>query len=165
VAGGNILNTGSIARPWDYSFGKIFIEEDPMSASDELAAIEARLAEDENQYAGGVVEKNVRDRRYLLTVVREQLARLEKVEAVASDLAERGERIEEQFDGTGSIHTIRAAGLGDGYREAARHIRAALDPAMRIPDGHATSTAIGGRPPERQPLAGSPALPPEALAG
>ena len=41
-----------------------------MSASDELAAIEARLAEDENEYAGRVVDQNVRDRRYLLALVR-----------------------------------------------------------------------------------------------
>ena len=48
-----------------------------MSASDELAAIEARLAEDENEYAGRVVDQNVRDRRYLLALVREQQARLD----------------------------------------------------------------------------------------
>ena len=81
-----------------------------MSASDELAAIEARLLADEDEYAGGVVDKNVRDRRYLLSLVREQLARLEKLEAVASDFAERGGRIEEQFDGKGTIHAIQGCG-------------------------------------------------------
>jgi len=136
-----------------------------LSASDELAAIEARLVADEDEYAGGVVDKNVRDRRYLLSLVREQLARLEKLEAVASDFAERGGRIEEQFDGKGTIHAIRAAGLGDGYREAARSIRAALEPAAGEPDGDATATAITSRPTVHEPQAGSPALPPEALAG
>ncbi|MFF2244376.1 hypothetical protein ACFVTM_09375 [Arthrobacter sp. NPDC058130] len=135
-----------------------------MSASDELAAIEARLVADEDEYAGGVVDKNVRDRRYLLTMVRELLARLEKVEAVAWDFAERGVRIEEQFDGKGTIHTVRAAGLGDGYREAARSIRAALGPAVGEPYGDAATTAITS-PPEHQPQTASPALPPEALAG
>ena len=136
-----------------------------MSASDELAAIEARLAEDENEYADGIIDKNVRDRRYLLALVRDQLAQLEKMEALASDLAERGGRIEDQFGGNGTAHTIRAAGLGDGYREAARSIRAVLRPAEIEPDGDATATAITKRPPEHQPQAGSPALPPEALAG
>ncbi len=136
-----------------------------MNASDELAAIEARLAADEDEQARGAVDKNVRDRRYLLSLVREQLARLEKVESVASDFAERGERIEEQFDGNSSVHAIRAAGLGDGYREAARSIRAALGPAVSEPDGDATANAITSRPPEHEPQAGSPALPPEALAG
>lgn len=136
-----------------------------MSDPDELAAIQARLAADESEYADGVVDQNVRDRRYLLSMVREQLARIEKVESVASDFAERGERIEEQFDGNGSNHTIRAAGLGDGYREAARTIRAALDPAVNKPDSDTTATPILKRPPEHQLQAGSPPLPPETLAG
>ncbi|SDK92674.1 hypothetical protein [Arthrobacter sp. ok362] len=135
-----------------------------MSASDELAAIHARLAADEDEYADGVLDQNVRDRRYLLSLVQKQLARLEKVAAVASDFAERGHRIEEQFGGTGTIHTIRAAGLGDGYREAARSIRAALGPAVSELEGDATATAITSRASEHQPQAGSP-LPPEALAG
>ena len=136
-----------------------------MSVSDELAAIEARLAADGDEYADGVIDQDVRDRRYLLTQVREQLDRLEKLEAVATDFAERGERIEEQFDGNGSIHTIRAAGLGDGYREAARRIRAALDPAGNEPDSDATASPILRRPPEHQPQPASTPLPPEALAG
>ncbi|MDQ0820614.1 hypothetical protein QFZ79_002983 [Arthrobacter sp. V4I6] len=138
-----------------------------MSASDELAAIEARLIEDENEYAGGVVDKNVRDRRYLLALVLKLQARLARVEAVASDFAERGVRIEEQFgrEGDGSNHTIRAAGLGDGYRDAARSISAALDPAMSEPDSDAMATEITRRQPEHQPQRGAPGLPPEALAG
>ena len=52
-----------------------------MSASDELAAIEARLTEDENEYAGRVVDQNVRDRRYLLALVRDQQARLDELTA------------------------------------------------------------------------------------
>ncbi len=52
-----------------------------MSASDELAAIEARLTEDENEYAGRVVDQNVRDRRYLLALVRDQQARLDELMA------------------------------------------------------------------------------------
>src|SRR5687767_6130092 len=124
-----------------------------MSASDELAAIEARLSEDENKDAGGLVDTNVRDRRYLLCLAREQQARLDKVKAVASDLAERGERIEDQFGrgGYSSAHTIRAAGLGDGYRDAARSIRAALDPAMSRPRGDAVATTAPVRPPTDQP--------------
>ncbi|MEV5052323.1 hypothetical protein [Arthrobacter sp. LAR12-1-1.1] len=136
-----------------------------MGASDELAAIEARLVADEDQYAGGIVDKNVRDRRYLLSLVREQVALIEKVEAVASDFAGRGQRIAEQFDGSGPIHTIRAAGLGDGYREAARSIRAALDRALSEADGDATATAITRREHDHQPQTDSPALPPEALTG
>ena len=136
-----------------------------MSASDELAAIHARLAADEAECVDRVDDQNIRDRRYLLSLVREQLARLDKVAAVASDFAERGERIEEQFGGSGSVHTIRAAGLGDGYRDAARTIRAALGTAMGEPDGDATATMITRREPEHQLQAGSPALPPESLAG
>ena len=52
-----------------------------MSASDDLAAIEARLTEDENEYAGRVVDQNVRDRRYLLALVRDQQARLDELTA------------------------------------------------------------------------------------
>ena len=141
------------------------MKEDSLSAADELAAIEARLAAEEGEYAGGGVDQNVRDRRYLLSLAREQRALLEKVEAVASDFAERGERIAGQFEGNGTIHTIRAAGLGDGYREAARSIRAALGPAVREPDGDAIATAITRREHDHQPQTNSPALPPEALAG
>jgi hypothetical protein len=57
------------------------IEENGMSASDELAGIEARLTEDENEYAGRVVDQNVRDRRYLLALVRDQQARLDELMA------------------------------------------------------------------------------------
>ena len=138
-----------------------------MSAYDELAAIEARLTADENEYAGAVADQNVRDRRSLLSLVREQQSRLKNVATVAADFAERGERIEEQFgrDGNVSAHTIRAAGLGDGYREAARSIRAALNPATSAAAGDATATEITRLAPERQPPAEPPDLPPEALAG
>lgn len=138
-----------------------------MSASDELAAIEARLREDEDEYAGGVVDKNVRDRRYLLSLVREQQDRLEKVEAVASDLAGRGERIEEQFgrEGNDSAHITRAAGLGDGYREAARSIRAALQPALGDQNGDAIAAAGTKRPPVHHREAGEPDDPTQVLAG
>jgi hypothetical protein len=47
-----------------------------------LAAIEKRLAADENEYDGGVVDQSVRDRRYLLALVREQAAKLEKVRLI-----------------------------------------------------------------------------------
>jgi hypothetical protein len=141
------------------------MKEDPLSASDELAAIEARLVADEEEYAGGIVDKNVRDRRYLLSLVRDQVAVLEKVEAVASDFAERGERIATQFDGNGTIHTIRAAGLGDGYREAARIIRTALGPTLSEPDGDAIATEVIRPRHDNQPQADSPTPPPEALAG
>ena len=53
-----------------------------MSASDELAAIETRLAEDENEYTGGVSDQNARDRRYLLSLVHEQAAKLEAIAAM-----------------------------------------------------------------------------------
>jgi hypothetical protein len=138
-----------------------------MSASDELAAIEARLTADENEYAGAVADQNVRDRRILLSLVREQQSRLKKMETVAADFAERGERIEEQFgrDGNVSAHTIRAAGLGDGYREAARSIRAALHPAKSAASSDAQTTEITRLATEHQPPAETPDLPPEALAG
>ncbi|MGO4807930.1 hypothetical protein AB4089_22760 [Arthrobacter sp. 2MCAF15] len=122
-----------------------------MSAPDELAGIEPRLAAHETPGADGIVESKVRDRSYLLSVVREQGERLEKLEAVASDFAERGERIQEQFDGIGSIHAARTAGLGDGYREAARRIRAALGLAMENPVDHATP-AVDPRPDSRASL-------------
>lgn len=147
------------------SIGKFSMKKDPLSAADELAAIEARLAADEDEYARAGVDQNVRDRRYLLSLVREQRALLEKVEAVASDFAERGERIAGQSEGNGTIHTIRAAGLGDGYREAARSIRAALGPAGSEPDGDAIATAITRRNHDHQPQPDSPALPPKTLAG
>jgi hypothetical protein len=108
---------------------------------------------------------NVRDRRYLLCLVREQQARLDMVYAVASDLAERGERMEDQLGrgGNSSTHTIRAAGLGDGYREAARSIRAALDPAMKgRAGGEAIATAVTRRTPTNQPEADAPTLPPDS---
>lgn len=138
-----------------------------MSASDELAAIEARLTADENEYAGAVADQNVRDRRILLSLVREQQTRLKKMETVAADFAERGERIEEQFgrDGNVSAHTIRAAGLGDGYREAARSIRAALHPAKSAASSDAQAPEVTKLAPELQPPAETPDLPPEALAG
>ncbi|MDF9751906.1 hypothetical protein [Arthrobacter sp. ES3-54] len=136
-----------------------------MSAPEELAAIQARLAADEDEHADGVIDQNVRDRRYLLSLVREQLASLEKVAALASGFAERGERIEEQFGGAGTNHAIRAAGLGDGYREAARSIRAALGPAVSEPYHDATTALLTRSAPEPQPQPRSSALPPDALAG
>lgn len=134
-----------------------------MSASEELAAIHARLVADEDEQADGVIDQTVRDRRYLLSLIREQLASLEKLAALASGFAERGERIEEQFGGAGTNHAIRAAGLGDGYREAARSIRAALDPAMKgRAGGEAIATAVTRRTPTNQPEADAPTLPPDS---
>ena len=102
--------------------------DDTTDSSAMLAAVAARLKGDEDEYSGGVVDQNVRDRAYLLALVRDQKARLDKVKVVAYKLAERGARIEEEFvrNGDGSIHSVRAAGLGDGYREAAKSISAAL---------------------------------------
>jgi hypothetical protein len=136
-----------------------------MSASEELAAIQARLVADEDEHAEGVIDQTVRDRRYLLSLLRDQLASLEKVAALASSFAERGERIEEQFGGAGTNHAIRAAGLGDGYREAARSIRAALGSAVSEPLHDAPAAAMSRSAPEYQPQRGSSAVPPEALAG
>lgn len=132
----------------------------------QLADIEARLREDEKRYSGAMIDQNVRDRAYLLALVKEIQARLDKVEAMASDVAERGERIEELFsrNGGGSLHADRAAGLGDGYREAARSIRAALGLAMSEPGGEATTTSITGRLENQAPPDDTP-LPPEALTG
>ena len=65
-----------------------------MSASDELAAIEARLTEDENEYAGGVVDQSVRDRRYLLALVRDQQARLDELLARPEPHVPSGETAE-----------------------------------------------------------------------
>jgi len=47
-----------------------------------LSAIETRLTADENEYDGGVVDQSVRDRRYLLALVREQQSRLDAVAAL-----------------------------------------------------------------------------------
>jgi hypothetical protein len=57
-----------------------------MSGSDELAAIEARLTADENEYDGSVIDQNARDRRYLLDLAREQAARLAAVTVLADYL-------------------------------------------------------------------------------
>lgn len=53
-----------------------------MRTSAELAAIEARLADDEKEYAGGFADQSARDRRYLLSLVQEQAARLEAIAAM-----------------------------------------------------------------------------------
>jgi len=95
---------------------------------DQLAAIEARsrVAMD---YPGAVtIEQSQADVPALLALVRDQQAKLDRAGAVADDLAERGDRIEEKFErnGNGSISSTRNAGRGIGYREAARNIRAAL---------------------------------------
>lgn len=73
------MSTGSIAAREDYSVGMISKEEDQMSASDELAAIEARLTEDENEYEGGFLDQSARDRRYLLSLVHAQATTLDAV--------------------------------------------------------------------------------------
>ena len=65
-----------------------------MSASDELAAIEARLIEDENEYAGRVVDQNVRDRRFLLALVRDQQARLDELMAKREPHVATGETVD-----------------------------------------------------------------------
>ena len=72
-------DAASIAAGEDYSDGKISNEEDQMSASAELDAIEARLTEDEKEYAGGFMDQSARDRRYLLSLVQEQAAKLEAI--------------------------------------------------------------------------------------
>jgi hypothetical protein len=53
-----------------------------MRASAELAAIEARLTEDEKEFAGGFLDQSARDRRYLLSLVQEQAAKLEAMAAM-----------------------------------------------------------------------------------
>lgn len=60
----------------------------------------------------------------------ENAAKLEAVEAVAADLAERGASIEAQGN-NGSIYATRAEGRGTGYREAARLIRGAIEAARK----------------------------------
>ena len=79
-----------------------------MSASDQLAAIQARLKEDEDEYDGGVVDQSVRDRRYLLKLVREQAAKLEAVVAVASEAEDSATQ-----QGCVGVEKLRAA-LGAG---------------------------------------------------
>lgn len=51
-----------------------------------LASIEERLTADENEFAGGVADQSARDRRYLLALVEERRAQIERVEELASYL-------------------------------------------------------------------------------
>jgi len=92
-----------------------------MQALRTLDSILASAGPDDGQF-------NRDDLEFVRTVLAEQQAKLERVEAVAADLAERGDAIEEKFerDGNGSNYSLRNAGRGIGYREAARNIRAAI---------------------------------------
>ena len=84
-----------------------------MRAFDHLAAIQARLMEDENEYDGGVVDQSVRDRRYLLELVREQAAKLETVAALASEAA-GSDTQHGRNQGCVGAEALRAAlGVGD----------------------------------------------------
>ncbi|NUU30832.1 hypothetical protein [Arthrobacter sp. C9C5] len=51
-----------------------------------LASIEERLTADENEFVGGVADQSARDRRYLLALVQERRAQIERVEELASHL-------------------------------------------------------------------------------
>lgn len=51
-----------------------------------LASIEERLSADENEFAGGVADQSARDRRYLLALLAERGAQIERVEELASYL-------------------------------------------------------------------------------
>jgi len=92
------------------------------SAVDQLAAIEARLTNDEAEYGTGYEwEQSFLDRRALLALVREQRAKLDRVEALAerfqaaqsSDIAKRENA---QFD----------LGYSAGRRAAGSILRAAI---------------------------------------
>lgn len=48
-----------------------------------LAAIQERITADEDGYPDGLVDPSVRDRRYLLALVRDQAATLDAVKALA----------------------------------------------------------------------------------
>lgn len=51
-----------------------------------LAAIQERITADEDGYPDGLVDPSVRDRRYLLALVRDQAATLDAVKALADCL-------------------------------------------------------------------------------
>lgn len=54
-----------------------------MTTSDQLAAIEARLTADENEYSdSGLYDQSTRDRRALLAIIREQAEKLEAVSRI-----------------------------------------------------------------------------------
>jgi hypothetical protein len=79
------------------------LDETPMSAREELAEIEARLAGDQHGSVTGVgVVQSVRDRAYLLALVREQSA---KLDAVAGLL----EHAETNGQSTVYVHEVHAA--------------------------------------------------------
>ncbi|QDG61224.1 hypothetical protein [Pseudarthrobacter sp. NIBRBAC000502771] len=68
------------------------------------------------------------DRTYLLAELRKAHEALERVEAVAGDLATRGAAIEAKGY-NGSIYSNRNEGRSIGYLEGARLIRAAVSAA------------------------------------
>lgn len=99
-----------------------------MTTADDLAAIEARLTADENEYSDpGLYDQTIRDRRALLAIIREQAEKLAKVEALAAAWESRGEH-DMAYSKTIPDEDIAIEILTDGAQkvENARHIRNAL---------------------------------------
>ena len=71
------------------------LSETPLSTREELAGIEARLMEDRSESVTGIGAQSVKDRDYLLALVREQAA---KIDAVAR-LVEQAEK-----NGNGTLY-------------------------------------------------------------
>jgi hypothetical protein len=61
------------------------------STREELAAIEARLTGDQNEAATGVGAQSVRDRTYLLALVRQQSAQLDAVAGLVQQAEKNGQ--------------------------------------------------------------------------
>lgn len=66
------------------------LNETPVSTREELAEIEARLTGDRNGSVTGPGSQSVRDRAYLLALVREQCAKLDAVAVLVEQAEESG---------------------------------------------------------------------------
>ena len=89
----------------------------------DIADIESRLNSDRDDFGGGWSDHTIQDRAYLLALVREQAAKLKRVEALA-------DKLETFAANTRGFNPTRHAGW-DGkasdYDRQARAIRAALE--------------------------------------
>ncbi|MDQ0822978.1 hypothetical protein QFZ79_000717 [Arthrobacter sp. V4I6] len=78
------------------------LSETPLSQREELAEIDARLTGDRNASVTGVEAQSVRDRAYLLALVREQAAKLDAVAGLV-------EQAEKSGNGTLYANDVHAA--------------------------------------------------------
>lgn len=67
------------------------LDDTALSTREELAAIEARLAGDQNQPAAGIDAQSVRDRAYLLALVTQQSAKLDAVAGLVEQAEKNGQ--------------------------------------------------------------------------